>query len=62
MMHAKTSVRDGRYVRVGSTDFNLLGLAINYELDAMIDDPALGAAMNAMFEEDIAQSHPMVRR
>jgi cardiolipin synthase len=62
MMHAKTSVVDGRYVRVGSTDFNLLGLAINYELDAMIDDPVLGAAMNVMFEEDIAQSHSVVRR
>jgi cardiolipin synthase A/B len=62
MMHAKTSVVDGRYVRVGSTDFNLLGLAINYELDAMIDDPALGAAMNRMFEEDIARSRPILAR
>jgi cardiolipin synthase len=59
MMHAKTSVVDGRYVRVGSTDFNILGLAINFELDAMIDDPVLGAAMNTMFEEDIAHSNPI---
>ena len=59
MMHAKTSVVDGRYVRIGSTDFNLLGMGINYELDAMIDDQALGAAASAMFEEDIAQSEPM---
>jgi cardiolipin synthase len=59
MMHAKTGVVDGRFVRVGSTDFNLLGLAINYELDAMIDDPGLGAVMNAMFEEDIARSNPI---
>jgi cardiolipin synthase A/B len=29
MMHAKTSVVDGRWVRVGSTDFNPLGVAIN---------------------------------
>ena len=39
MMHAKTSVVDGRWVRVGSTDFNPLGVAINYELDAVIEDP-----------------------
>ena len=35
MMHAKTSVIDGRWVRVGSTDFNPLGVAINYGLDAV---------------------------
>lgn len=56
MMHAKTSVVDGRYVRIGSTDFNLLGMAINYELDAMIGDEALGASVGAMFEEDMALS------
>ena len=43
MMHAKTSVVDGRWVRVGSTDFNPLGVAINYELDAVIEDATLGA-------------------
>jgi cardiolipin synthase len=59
MMHAKTGVVDGRYVRIGSTDFNVLGMAINFELDAMIEDEALGRAMNSMFEEDIARSNPM---
>jgi phosphatidylserine/phosphatidylglycerophosphate/cardiolipin synthase-like enzyme len=59
MMHAKTSVVDGRYVRIGSTDFNLLGMAINFELDAMIEDVALGEAANAMFLEDIEQSRLM---
>jgi phosphatidylserine/phosphatidylglycerophosphate/cardiolipin synthase-like enzyme len=40
MMHAKTRRHhDGRWVRVGSTDFNPLGVAINYELDAVIEDP-----------------------
>jgi cardiolipin synthase len=59
MMHAKTGVVDGRYVRIGSTDFNVLGMAINFELDAMVQDESLGAAMNSMFEEDIARSNPM---
>jgi cardiolipin synthase len=59
MMHAKTSVVDGRYVRIGSTDFNLLGMAINFELDAMIDDVAMGEAANAMFLDDIARSRLM---
>jgi cardiolipin synthase len=56
MMHAKTSVVDGRYTRIGSTDFNPLGMAINFELDAMVEDQALGRATGAMFEEDIARS------
>ena len=53
MMHAKTNVVDGRWVRVGSTDFNVLGVAINYELDAVIEDATLGAQAEAMFLEDL---------
>jgi len=62
MMHAKTSVVDGRWVRVGSTDFNLLGVAVNYELDAVIEDQSLGAAAEAMFLEDLQKSREIVRR
>jgi cardiolipin synthase len=53
MMHAKTSVIDGRWVRVGSTDFNPLGIAINYELDAVIEDPALAEEAESMFLKDL---------
>ncbi|MDB4887828.1 MAG: hypothetical protein JWN79_3266 [Gemmatimonadetes bacterium] len=56
MMHAKTSVVDGRWVRVGSTDFNPLGVAINYELDAVIEDAVLGAQAEAMFLNDLEHS------
>jgi len=56
MMHAKTSVVDGRWVRVGSTDFNPLGIAINFELDAVIEDLALGAEAEAMFLRDLEES------
>ena len=56
MMHAKTSVIDGRWVRVGSTDFNPLGVSINYELDAVIEDRTLGAEAEAMFLADLEQS------
>lgn len=63
MMHAKTSVVDGRWLRVGSTDFNALGVAINYELDAVIEDPALGREAEAMFLEDVERSREIfVRR
>lgn len=62
MMHAKTSVVDGRWVRVGSTDFNPLGVAINYELDAVIEDAALGTQAEAMFLGDLERSKEITMR
>ncbi|MEO6525225.1 MAG: phospholipase D-like domain-containing protein [Gemmatimonadaceae bacterium] len=62
MMHAKTSVVDGRWVRVGSTDFNPLGVAINYELDAVIEDATLGAQAEAMFLSDLERSREITIR
>jgi cardiolipin synthase A/B len=56
MMHAKTSVIDGRWVRVGSTDFNPLGVAINYELDAVIEDAVLGEEAERSFLADLEGS------
>jgi len=56
MMHAKTSVVDGHWVRVGSTDFNPLGIAINYELDAIIEDATLGEHAVEMYLTDLASS------
>ena len=56
MMHAKTSVVDGRWVRVGSTDFNPLGVAINYEIDVVIEDAALGEQAEQMFLQDLEHS------
>jgi cardiolipin synthase len=61
MMHAKTSVVDSRYTRVGSTDFNPLGVAINFELDAVIEDAALGEQAEAMFLSDLDQSKEITR-
>ncbi len=56
MMHAKTSVVDDRWVRVGSTDFNPLGIAVNYELDAVVEDVALGKDAAQMFLADLELS------
>ncbi len=67
MMHAKTQVIDGRWTSVGSTDFNPLGIAINYELDAVIDDRDFGARMEATYLDDLSHSeeitmqHPIMR-
>jgi phosphatidylserine/phosphatidylglycerophosphate/cardiolipin synthase-like enzyme len=55
MMHAKTSIVDGRWIRVGSTDFNPLGVAINYELDAYVEDAKVAAAAEGMFLRELDQ-------
>ncbi len=56
MMHAKTSVIDGSWVRVGSTDINFLGTGINYELDAIVQDHALAYEAQMMFLDDLQHS------
>ena len=56
MMHAKTSVIDGSWVRVGSTDINFLSTAVNYELDAVVQDHALAYEAQMMFLDDLRQS------
>ena len=62
MMHAKTSVVDGRWVRVGSTDFNLLGVAINYELDALVQDRMIGQEADERFLADLDHSREVTMR
>jgi cardiolipin synthase len=62
MMHAKTSVVDSRWVRVGSTDFNALGVAINYELDALVEDATIGKEAEQRFLTDLEISHEVTMR
>ena len=62
MMHAKTSVIDGRWVRVGSTDFNMLGVAINYELDAIVEDRNIGGQAEERFLADLERSQAVTLR
>lgn len=60
-MHAWTTVVDAYVTRVGSTDVDPLGMAINYELDAIVEDAVLGAAAADMFLDDLARSREITR-
>jgi cardiolipin synthase A/B len=60
MLHAKTAVADGRWSRVGSTNLNLASWATNWELDVVIEDEGFGAAMEAMYLEDLANATEIV--
>ena len=56
MMHAKTTIADGRWSRVGSTNLNLSSLMANWELDVFVEDEGFGARMEEMFEQDFADA------
>ena len=62
MLHAKSIVADGRWVRIGSSNLNPSSLIGNYELDVLIDDPALAEAMERQFRLDIGRSREVRRR
>lgn len=56
MMHAKTAVADGWWSRVGSTNLNITGLLTNWEIDLVAEDRDFGAAMERMYENDLADA------
>lgn len=60
MLHAKTAVADGRWARIGSTNLNPSSWLGNYELDIAVEDGRFAAAMEAMYEEDIANATEIV--
>jgi cardiolipin synthase len=56
MLHAKSIVADGRWVRIGSTNLNLSSLIANYELDVLIEDETLAQQMEGRFRRDLDHS------
>jgi cardiolipin synthase len=60
MMHAKTAVADGHWARIGSTNLNVASWMGNWELDVVVEDDEFGAAMERMYEVDLASSTEIV--
>ena len=56
ILHAKTSVIDGAWSAVGSSNLDWRSVVWNNEIDAVIIDRAFGAKMEAMFADDVAAS------
>jgi cardiolipin synthase len=56
MMHAKTSVADGRWARVGSSNLNVASWLGNYELDAVIEDVPFAQLMMQQYETDLTNA------
>jgi cardiolipin synthase len=60
MLHAKTSVADARWARVGSSNLNPASWMGNWELDIVIENERFGREMEQMYEEDLAQATEIV--
>lgn len=53
-LHAKTVVVDGEVASVGSGNWDMRSLYINYELNALVYDAGVAGALEAAFERDRA--------
>ncbi|HSU95671.1 MAG TPA: phospholipase D-like domain-containing protein, partial [Gemmatimonadaceae bacterium] len=62
MMHAKTSVADGRLARVGSSNLNIASWLGNYELDAVIEDTVFAECMVQSYLDDLSHATEVVLR
>lgn len=62
MLHAKSITSDHRWVRIGSSNINPASLLGNYELDVLVEDPAVAESLEQQFRRDIAQSREVSRR
>jgi cardiolipin synthase len=56
MIHAKTSVVDTSWCRIGSTNLNSVSLLGNWELDVGVLDPSLASQVHGLFLADLASS------
>jgi len=62
MLHAKTTVVDGKWCRIGSSNLNLASLLTNWELDILVEDKAFGRSLEEMFERDLSQATELMLR
>jgi cardiolipin synthase len=60
MLHAKTTLADRQWVRVGSSNLNVSSLVANYELDAVVENETLATQMAEQFRRDLAHSREVV--
>jgi cardiolipin synthase len=60
MIHAKTSVADGRWARVGSTNLNVASWLGNCELDAVIENEEFARQMEEQYLSDLGHATEVV--
>ena len=60
MLHAKTAVADGRWVRIGSSNLNPASWIGNWELDVVVEDARIGEEMEALYRRDLENATEVV--
>jgi cardiolipin synthase len=60
-MHAKTIVADGRFVSVGTVNFDNRSMSFNDETTLLAVDDELGTRMERLFESDLEYSTEITR-
>jgi cardiolipin synthase len=58
-LHEKVMLIDDDVATVGTANFDNRSFRLNFEVTAMIVDPAFGKQMEAMFERDFAHAEPI---
>lgn len=56
MLHAKTMVVDERFALVGSANIDIRSFRLNFEVGALIDDPAVAATLRERFTAQLRES------
>jgi len=59
LLHSKTTLIDGVWCAVGSTNLDWRSFLHNDEIDAIVLSPAFGDQMRAAFQADLAKSQPL---
>lgn len=62
MLHAKTSVADGRWARVGSSNLNIASWLGNFEMDVIVEDARFARAMMEQYIRDLTNATEVVLR
>jgi len=62
MLHAKTIVADGRWVRIGSSNLNPSSLLTNWEIDLFAFGEDLAGQMEVQYLADLSQSSEVLLR
>ena len=60
MLHAKTSVADGHWARVGSSNLNVSSWLVNCELDVAIENADFAQKLALQYEQDLANATEIV--
>jgi cardiolipin synthase len=56
MLHSKLMTIDGRWCLIGSANVDVRSFWLNFEISALLFDPAFAAVVDAQFEKDLAES------